>query len=136
MSKVVIRKLLETRLQGAPGYDLPTNWENTGFKPSVGVAWARVNTLHGKPLNPTMGDDFNREPGIFQIALSYPENTGSVDAMAKADALCAWFKRGTVLEEGGVRILIDKAPSVGGVTSDGAWFRATVSVYFVADLNQ
>ncbi len=134
MSKVVTRKLLETHLQGVEAFSIATAWENTAFKPAAGTPWARVSLLHGKPLNPTLGDGFNREPGIFQIALSYPENTGASDAMTMADALCSNFKRGLVLEEGSVRVLVDKAPSVGGVTSDGAWFRATVSVPFVADV--
>lgn len=134
MSKVVIRKLLETHLQGVSAFDLPTAWENTSFTPAVGTAWARVVTLHGKSLNPTMGDGFSREPGIFQISLSYPSDSGASDAMKKADELCSSFKRGLALVEGAVRVLVDKAPYVGGIVSDNAWFRVSVSVPFVADV--
>lgn len=63
--------------------------------------------------------------GVFQIDLNYPINSGAGAIQAKADAIRAHFKRGTVLS--GVELGAASVANLGPV--DG-WYRVAVSVAY------
>jgi hypothetical protein len=133
MSWPTIRKLLEVRLN-AVAPNLPTAFENVPYTPAQGTAWQRAQVLKAPTANPTMGDGFTRELGIFQITLNYPENPGAQAAEAQAKVLRDWFARGLSLDSGKVHVLVDQAPYESSGLNNGAWFVVVVSVPFHADI--
>ena len=133
MSYVVIRSLLEVRLNAITP-NIQTAFENVPFTPVNPTPWQRINLLPARTLNPTLGDSFKRETGIFQVTLNYPENAGPAAAATQAELIRAQFVRGTSLISGKVRVLIDEAPYVSPAMSDGGWYRLPISIPFIADV--
>ena len=93
-------------------------------KPSVTVAWASVFVIPATTA-PLSIRDSDEMAGVFQIDLNYPINSGVGGAQAKADAIRAHFKRGTVLS--GVEIGTVSVAILGPV--DG-WYRVAVSIAY------
>ena len=133
MSDVVIRKLLETKLNTL-SVGVPTAWQNVPFTPVAGTAYQQVTILPARTENPTMGDGFKREVGIFEVKLFHPQNKGSQDSVARAEVIKAGFKRGTTMSEGVVRVLIDEHPFTSQGIPSGTWFVVPVSVPYSADI--
>jgi hypothetical protein len=134
MSHVTIFQLLEQRLNANAG-GLAIVFENIKYKPQTPTPWMRLNFLPAQTDNPTMGDGFKRENGLMQVSLFYPVGEGATNARAQADALCMAFKRGTSMNSGTLRVLVDKAPFIGpSFTLDGAWFVLPVSVPYIGDV--
>lgn len=133
MSFVIIRSLLEVRLNAITP-SIQTAFENVPFAPVNPTPWQRINLMPARTLNPTFGDAFKRETGIFQITLNYPENAGPSAATSRAELIRAQFVRGLALTSGTLRVLIDQAPFIASGTNDGGWFRLPVSVPFIADV--
>lgn len=133
MSMVIIRRLLEQRLNTATA-PLPTAWQNVPYTAQPGVPWQRINLLPARTENPTFGDAFKRETGIFQVTLAYGENAGPQTIEAKAEDIRALFPRGLRLTSGKVSVLIDEAPFTAPPFNDGGFFRLPVSVPWIADI--
>lgn len=133
MSYVTIRKLLEVQLNSIAS-PLPTAWQNVPYAAQTGTAWQRVNLLPARTENPTFGDGFKRETGIFQVTLAYPENAGPQVIETKAEQIRAQFPRGLRLTSGKVSVLIDEAPSVAPSFNDGGFFRIPISIPYLADV--
>ena len=133
MSNVIIRALLEVHLNTiAPS--IATAFENVPFTPVNGTPWQRVNLLTAPTLNPTFGDAFHRETGIFQVTLYYPENAGASACATRAELIRSQFVRGLTLTSGTLRVLIDRSPWVSQGMNDGGWYRMPVSIPYVADV--
>lgn len=128
-----MRQLLETRLN-AMSPALPTSWQNVPFTPIVGTAYQRAAILPLAPDNRVMGQHFYFEQVIFQVVLCYPENTGSNAAMTRAEALRAWFKRGTSLV-GAYTVIIKDTPAIAPPMSDAGWYLIPVSIPAQAGIN-
>ena len=133
MSNVIIRALLEVRLNAITP-TVATAFENVPFTPINAVPWQRVNLLTAQTLNPTFGDNFRRETGIFQVMLYYPENAGASAAASRAELIRSQFSRGLSLTSGTLRVLIDRWPWVSQGTSDSSWYRLPVSIPYIADV--
>ena len=135
MSYLLISSMLEVRLNAITPA-LATAFENVPYVPVNPTPWQRVYLLPAKTMNPTFGDAFKRETGIFQVDLSYPENAGRAAAMARAELIRAQFVRGLTLVSANtkVRVLIDQAPSIAPGMNDTGWYRLPVSVVFIADV--
>lgn len=132
MSVVAIRSLLELRLAAmAPA--LATAFENFPFTPVNGTPWQKVNLLVARPLDPTLGYGFQRDSGIFQVMVFYPENTGPAAAAARADLICAQFARGLTLTSGTLRVLVDRSPYASTGRNEGGWYGLPVTIPYVAD---
>lgn len=135
MSNAVIRKLLQAHLMtGAPGDVLPTAWEGVAFTPTAGQAYQKPYLLPARTRNPTMGDGFKREVGLFQISLGYPDGAGTGGIESKAASLCAHFARGLVLEDGLVRVRVDESAYASRVDTGNGWLQLAVSVPYEADV--
>ena len=133
MSYALIRKQLELALNAlSAGFD--TAYENAPYTPKVGTAYQRVNLLPGQTENPTMGDGFKREVGIFQIMLAFPPKAGPAAALARAEVLRVGMKRGTTYNDTNVRVLINQAPYISPALQDDVWYMLPVSVPFIADV--
>ena len=130
----LIRAMLESRLNTLTPA-LATAWENAPYNPVVGTAYQRVYLLFATPENPTMGDDFYREQGIFQINLFYPLQTGTATAATRAEAIKTLFKRGTSITSNGVTVQIEATPERSQGRRDGDRWALPVKIRWFAGIN-
>lgn len=121
MSISDVRNALEIKLNSIlPA--LATSWQNVKYTPVTGIPYQAAYVMPATPANPTLGDGFYREQGIFQISLFYPLLTGSQTAETRAELIRKAFKRGTSMTSGGVKVVVDKTPEIGqGRADDDRW---------------
>jgi len=133
MSTVSIRAALETKLATmAPA--LATAYENIAYTPIAGTAYQAPYLMPAEPDNPTMGDDFHREQGVFQISLFYPIQAGPGAAEARAELIKTAFARGQSMTAGGVTVRISKTPYIGQGRVDGDRWMVPVKIQYFADI--
>lgn len=137
MSLPVIRKLLESRLALLLP-SLPTAFDNVAFTVQQAVPHQEVNLIPAGVEDPSFGIpggvQLKREVGLMQVTLCYPEQEGSGAAEARAEAVRAHFPRGLVLQEGSVRLVLVRSPSVHQGRPSRGFFRVPVSIYYSADV--
>ena len=122
MSIASVRTALETKLNAITP-SVAVAWDNVGYTPVTGTPYQAAYLMPATPDNPTMGDGFYREQGIFQISLFYPLGVGAQTAEARAELIRATFKRGTAMTSGSVKVLVDRTPEIGQGRVDGdRWF--------------
>ena len=110
---------------GAFFTDALTAYPNAAFtKPDPSVAWSSVFVIPATTAALSIRDS-DEMAGVFQIDLNYPLNGGAGAVQAKADAIRAHFKRGTVLT--GVEVGAVSIANLGPV--DG-WYRVAVSINY------
>ena len=110
---------------GAFFTDALTAYPNAAFtKPTASTAWATVFVIPATTA-PLSIRDSDEMAGVLQIDLNYPINSGAGAIQAKADAIRAHFKRGTVLS--GVELGTVSVATLGPV--DG-WYRVAVSINY------
>jgi hypothetical protein len=130
-----VRAALEQRLQALPGGWLTqTAFENAVFLPKANVAFQRINFIMSPPDNPTIGDGFYRERGIFQITLCAPINTGAGDTLYYAERIRDWFPRGASFVNEGITARVETTPQIGPGSYDGDRFNVPISIRFWADI--
>ena len=132
MSIVSVRAALQTKLNGMAA--LPTAWENVGYTPVAGTPYQAAYVMPATPDNPTMGDDYYQEQGIFQISLFYPLAVGTAVAEARAQLIRTTFKRGTSMTSGAVTVIVDKTPEIGQGRVDGDRWHVPVKVRWYAGI--
>ena len=118
MSISSVRIALETKLATITPA-LSTAYENVPFTPVTGTPYQRAYLMPATPANPTMGDGYYREQGIFQVTLMYPLQAGPKTAADRAELIRAAFKRGTTLTSGTVSVIIERTPEIGQGRVDG-----------------
>ena len=112
MSQVNIRKAFEKKLiTFTPANTI--SFENASFTPVNNVPYYECRLAPQDVLNPTLGDNYHREVGVFQIVLCFPAGNGGQAAAAKAEELKQFFRRSTTLVESGTTVIVDKTPSIG-----------------------
>jgi hypothetical protein len=116
-----IRNALENALASiTPAIDIVH--ENEAYVPVAGRPFCEAYLMVATPSNPTMGDGFYQELGVFQVSLQYPTEAGTADAAAQAELIRALFKRGATFSDGGVTAQIDRTPEIsGGVVEADRW---------------
>lgn len=133
MSNLAIRAALETRL-AALFPDFPTAFENAEFDEPEKDPFQEAYVLFSDPDNPTMGDEFYRQRGIFQITCRFPLLEGSENAGLHGEILRQGFARGLSLSADGVTTHIERTPAIGnGSNIAGRWV-IIVRVTFYADV--
>lgn len=130
----IIRDLLRIQLNTISG-SFPTVYENMPYTPTIGTPWQWAILLWAQTENPTMGDDFQREVGIFQVGLSFPRSQGPDALNVQSAIIRGGFKRGLTLSQANVKMRVLHSPYLSpAFPSDGAWYQVAVSVPFVADV--
>lgn len=115
---------LDTRL-AAFNPAMPTAFPNVSFTPS-NVEWLKVDYLPARPVRRSIGvDGQNAYPGIYQVMVNWPANTGPGLCQSRADAIANHFPLGAVY--GGVRIV---AVSCGPALSAADWYSIPVSITY------
>jgi len=134
MSLINIRAALEAKLNGMAN-PISYAWENRPFTPVVDIPYAAVFLLPAAPDNPTMGDDYYREIGIFQVSLFYPIKAGAGVAAARAQLIRAAFKRGTSMTSGAVTVRVSRTPEISQGRVDGDRWMVPVRIVWWAGIN-
>lgn len=134
MSTASVKIALETALKAGIG-SMQVGWENAEFEPPTdGSAFVMANMLPANPENPTMGDAFHREIGLFQVTLSYPLGSGAGKTFAKAEVVRALFPRGTTFTAGGVTTTIARTPAIGPGMKQGDRYVLPVRIPYFANV--
>jgi hypothetical protein len=115
-------------------------WPNLAFNPNAegdtlaGTFWLRGNLLPGRPMQGTLGTDgLNYQVGIYQVDVFWPRNEADAAAMAMADAISSYFKRGTVINSpSGTTPIQVETTNVwsGSAPDDPDWFHIPVNIGF------
>lgn len=113
MSLIKVTKAMQKHLLTLTP-SIQSAFEATSFEPETGVPFQYIQLVPRRPENPTLGDDYYRDVGEFQVFLCYPANQGTGDALERAELVRNHFKRGTTLTEGGLEILITGTPQISG----------------------
>ena len=133
MTIVAIRAALETALAGMTPA-LSCAYENVAFSPVAGVPYQRPYVMAAPPANPTMGDGYYRDQGIFQVTLMYPIQGGSAPAAARADMIRALFRRGASFSSGGLTVKIMTTPVINAAQIDADRWALPVRVTYSAEV--
>jgi hypothetical protein len=133
MSTIKVRQALETHLASLTPA-IATAYENKDFTPVTGTPYQRVNLLPAEPDNSTMGQTFYREQGLLQVMLCYPNNATALPAQTRAEAIKTHFKRGTTLEQAGLKVHIINTPRVGVGFNDNDRYCIPVTIFYLADV--
>jgi len=133
MSNLKIRQALEVKLASIQP-QLPTAWENNSFSPVTGQPYQEAYLLFAKPENPTMGDNFYRQRGVFQVTLRYAQNKGPLEAGLRAEVLRAAFHRGLSVVSDGVKTTIDETPEISEGRNIEDRYVIVVRIRFYADI--
>lgn len=124
MSQQDIRRAFDKALVSISGGlgSSKTAFENVSFTPQQKQPYQRVKLTPVEVANPTFGDDYHREEGWYVVTLSYPADEGVGKAVAQAEIIKAFFKRGTTFYEGNSRVKVFRTPSIyGGVVVGGRY---------------
>jgi len=133
MSIISIRAAIESKLATiSPA--ISTAYENVPFTPVTGTAYQAAYLMPATPANPTMGDGYYREQGIFQVTLMYPLQAGPKTAADRAELIRAAFKRGTTLTSGTVSVIIERTPEIGQGRVDGDRWALPVKIRWYAGI--
>jgi hypothetical protein len=112
-----------------------TAWENMYFPTLANrVPYQIVNLLTALPENPTLGDGFYRDVGIFQITLVYPLQQGTGDAYARAELIRQTFPRGASFTNSNIVVQIDKTPDIRPAIIDDEAYRLPIRISYFANI--
>ena len=130
-----IRKAFEKRLVAMPEGlgSSKTAYENVSFTPSANQPYQLSRLIPLPVENPTLGDNYHREVGFYQVVLSYPKGLGVGDLAVMADKVKAYFKRGTTLDEGTDRVIVDRTPETSPVYINDTRAEITIRVRYFAN---
>lgn len=121
MSRADISQAMEVHLKNLPNRPA-TAWENVNFNPTTGVGYISAFMLFAEPNDVGYKDSPYIQRGYMQVGVHWPTNTGAGAAQEQAEAIAAWFKRGTSLANDGITVIIDKTPEItGGSIEDGRY---------------
>lgn len=129
-----VRAAIEARVKTwAAANSLHVAWQGVGFKPTVGTTYIRLALIPGETGNPIMGTGHRRLTGVAQIDVVAPDGVGMGPAEALAESLCAEFKRGVTLTNGGLQIIMDTSPTIARPLIENGWLWLPVWVPYRAD---
>lgn len=108
---------------------LPVAYPNTAFTPPTSGPYLEAHQLRAetRPIGISAWDE---RPGIFQVDVVYKAQDGVIKPTEIADKVADWFKRGTRLTNGAVRVDIDTAPSIAAPIVDAPYIRTPVSIRY------
>ncbi|MBW2635988.1 MAG: hypothetical protein JRC86_00425 [Deltaproteobacteria bacterium] len=133
MSIGLVRSALENKLDDMSP-SLATAFENVPYTPISGTPYQSPFLLTGEPENPTLGDGYYREQGIFQVSLFYMMQTGSGAAEARAELIRTAFKRGVSMTSGAVTVRVNRTPEISQGRRDGDRWSVIVKIRWYAGI--
>ena len=110
-----------------------TAFENVKFTPKLDQPYQLTRLVPLPVENPTLGDDYHREVGFYQIVLSYPKGEGVGVIATQADKIKDYFKRGTTLVEGSDKVVIDRTPQISSVYINDTRAEITIRIRYYCE---
>lgn len=137
LAHLVSRIAFETALTRAlEGSGVPIAFENVAFEnEEISAPFVETAILFADTQNPTFGDGFYRCPGIFQLTVRAEDGKGAKEVYELSERLCKYFHRGLTFNLQGMRVLIDKTPSVTSLKKKEPYVLLIISVPFLTDSN-
>jgi hypothetical protein len=133
MSFALERKLIETAYAAAMPAGSAIQFENTPFAaPAAG--YTRISVMsggEGRPIDITAAANRSRTPGVIDVSIFVPPDSGTAAVRAIADQVAAAIAHKT-LTEGTTRI-ITFGPRLDLIGRAGDWFQANVTVRYERD---
>ena len=113
---------------------LSTQYENVAFTPVAGTPYQKAFLLPAQPENPTMGDAYYREVGVFQVTLCYPINSNAVAVQTRAEAIATHYKRATSMTESGQTVLVLRTPTISPAFITDDRYNVAVSIFYQSEI--
>lgn len=110
-----------------------TAFENVTFTPKVDQPYQLSRLVPLSVENPTLGDNYHREVGFYQVVLSYPKGKGVGALSTMADKVKDYFKRGTTLVEATDKIVVDRTPEISSVYINDTRAEITIRIRYYSD---
>lgn len=108
--------------------------ENVAFTPVVNSPYQALTFAPGLPENPTLGDGYFREVGLFRVRLYYPKHVGTGAIRSQAERLRAYFKRATTLVESSIEVIVNRTPNISPVSIIDTNVTLTVDIPFYVNV--
>ena len=130
-----IRKAFEKMLVALPNGlgSANTAYENTSFTPVSTQPYQLSRLVPLAVENPTLGDNYHREVGFYQVVLSYPKGEGVGNITTMADKVKDYFKSGTTLVEATDKIVVDRTPEISSVYINDTRAEITIRIRYYSD---
>jgi hypothetical protein len=130
-----IRKAFEKMLVALPNGlgSANTAYENVSFTPVSTQPYQLSRLVPLSVENPTLGDNYHREVGFYQVVLSYPKGKGVGALSTMADKVKDYFKRGTTLVEATDKIVVDRTPEISSVYINDTRAEITIRIRYYSD---
>lgn len=134
MELLNIRKAFEKSLT-ALNSDIDSAYENVKYEPKSNVPYQRLQLSPRPVVNPTIGDNYYREVGEFQVFLCYPTHIGTSAVLTKAHAIRNNYFRGFTLVEGDTEIIVSDTPRIdGAIVTQDRYIVPVIISYFASVL--
>lgn len=134
MSQENIRKAFEKKLISYTPVNT-ISFEAAEFKAPTSGAYFVCRLIPAEVQNPTFGDNYHREVGVFSVVVCTPVGKGSQLAALKAGELKELFYRSLSLFEGGDCVIVDRTPSIGSGYIDGNKYCIPVRIRYYSNQN-
>lgn len=130
-----VRKAFEKMLVALPNGlgSANTAYENVSFTPVSTQPYQLSRLVPLSVENPTLGDNYHREVGFYQVVLSYPKGKGVGALSTMADKVKDYFKRGTTLVEATDKIIVDRTPEISSVYINDTRAEITIRIRYYSD---
>ncbi|MGB4896792.1 MAG: phage tail terminator-like protein [Ignavibacteria bacterium] len=130
-----VRKAFEKMLVALPNGlgSANTAYENVSFTPVSTQPYQLSRLVPLSVENPTLGDNYHREVGFYQVVLSYPKGKGVGALSTMADKVKDYFKRGTTLVEATDKIVVDRTPEISSVYINDTRAEITIRIRYYSD---
>lgn len=130
------KALLAVTIPGSGGSVLAnlTAFQNASYQVVSGVPYQLVHIVTFKPDEPTQGAGYYREHGVFQVTLVYPVGVGVGAITARAELIRSFFKKGTTLENSGIKTVIPDTPEFGYLQGSSDNVSLPVKIGYRADI--
>lgn len=102
--------------------------EGEGYEPRIDNEYLAVKLFINDTVTRYVGAGRKQYQGILQVTVVYPIKAGILSATEIAGQVAGYFKKGTIIDGDGVRIKINRQPSLATPIPDGAWLRVPVSI--------
>lgn len=104
--------------------------ENRSGTPAIDTAHASVHIMPTQPDQEALGTTgCDRHTGVYQISLYYPQDTGDLPLLIKADEIAAVYKSGANFVHNGVTVTIESI-GMSGARNSGGWFQADLTINY------
>ena len=113
---------------------LATKKPNVSYTPVTGTPYQRARLIPNTPEHPTLGDQYHREIGFFEVLLFYPINTGTRAANTRGQGIKTQFARGTTMVQNGQVVKVLRTPTVAPEIEDGDRYIIPVTIEYYSEV--